>query len=43
MARGGEPVTVAGSFLVKDGDARKFGHDRVFSAWKVSRLVDQAP
>jgi len=33
-------VTVAGSFLVKDGDARKFGHDRVFS---VSRLVDQAP
>lgn len=43
VARGGETVTVAGGFLVKDGDSRKLGHDLVFSAWEVSRQVDSAP
>lgn len=40
VARGGEAVTMAGGFLVKAGDPRKLGHDRVFSAGKVSRDVD---
>lgn len=43
VARGGEAVTVAGGFLLKDGDPRKLAHELVFSAWKVSRGIDPAP
>ncbi|MBV9001917.1 MAG: hypothetical protein JO304_22865 [Solirubrobacterales bacterium] len=41
VARGGELVTVAGGYL-KPGDPRSLGHERVFSAWQVSRCLAKA-
>jgi hypothetical protein len=41
VARGGHFVTVAGG-LLKPGDPRSLGHERVFSAWQVSEARDAA-
>ena len=39
VARGGEFVTVTGG-LLKPGDPRSLGHERVFAAWEVSRNLE---
>jgi hypothetical protein len=37
VAKGGNVVTVGGSYPVKEGDPRRLGHKHAFLAWGLSR------
>jgi hypothetical protein len=43
LATGGDFVTVAGAYLVKEGDLRRLGHEDAFSAWQLTRGAPTDP